>query len=53
VIGDEPLAVLLVDDLMVGEPPCLKQMIDTYAEPAATSSRSSRCSASRRAAMAR
>jgi UTP--glucose-1-phosphate uridylyltransferase len=32
VIGDEPLAVLLVDDLMVGEPPCLKQMIDTYAE---------------------
>jgi UTP--glucose-1-phosphate uridylyltransferase len=31
-IGDEPFAVLLVDDLMVGEPPCLKQMIDAYAE---------------------
>ena len=30
-IGDEPFAVLLVDDLMVGEPPCLKQMIDAYA----------------------
>lgn len=31
-IGDEPFAVLLVDDLMVGEPPCLKQLIDAYAE---------------------
>jgi UTP--glucose-1-phosphate uridylyltransferase len=31
-IGDEPFAVLLVDDLMVGEPPCLKQMIDAYGE---------------------
>jgi UTP--glucose-1-phosphate uridylyltransferase len=31
-VGDEPFAVLLVDDLMVGEPPCLKQMIDAYAE---------------------
>jgi UTP--glucose-1-phosphate uridylyltransferase len=31
-IGDEPFAVLLVDDLMVGEPPCLKQMIDAYQE---------------------
>jgi UTP--glucose-1-phosphate uridylyltransferase len=29
-VGDEPFAVLLVDDLMVGEPPCLKQMIDAY-----------------------
>jgi UTP--glucose-1-phosphate uridylyltransferase len=31
-VGDEPFAVLLVDDLMVGEPPCLKQMIDAYQE---------------------
>src|SRR6202162_164484 len=31
-IGDEPFAVLLVDDLMVGDPPCLKQMIDAYQE---------------------
>ena len=31
-VGDEPFAVLLVDDLMVGEPPCLKQMIDAYGE---------------------
>ncbi len=29
-IGDEPFAVLLVDDLMVCDPPCLKQMIDVY-----------------------
>jgi UTP--glucose-1-phosphate uridylyltransferase len=29
-VGDEPFAVLLVDDLMVGDPPCLKQMIDAY-----------------------
>jgi UTP--glucose-1-phosphate uridylyltransferase len=31
-VGDEPFAVLLVDDLMVGEPPCLKQMVDAYDE---------------------
>ena len=30
-VGDEPFAVLLADDLMVGEPPCLKQMVDAYA----------------------
>jgi UTP--glucose-1-phosphate uridylyltransferase len=29
-VGDEPFAVILVDDLMVGEPPCLKQMVDAY-----------------------
>src|SRR3954453_18279155 len=31
-IGDEPFAVLLVDDLMVGDPPCLKEMVDAYEE---------------------
>jgi UTP--glucose-1-phosphate uridylyltransferase len=31
-VGDEPFAVLLVDDLMVGEPPCLKEMVDAYQE---------------------
>jgi UTP--glucose-1-phosphate uridylyltransferase len=31
-VGDEPFAVLLVDDLMIGEPPCLAQMIDAYRE---------------------
>jgi UTP--glucose-1-phosphate uridylyltransferase len=31
-VGDEPFAVLLVDDLMLGEPPCLKQMVDAYRE---------------------
>lgn len=29
-VGDEPFAVILVDDLMVGDPPCLKQMVDAY-----------------------
>ena len=29
-VGDEPFAVLLVDDLMVGAPPCLKEMVDAY-----------------------
>ena len=31
-VGDEPFAVMLVDDLMVCDPPCLKQMVDAYAE---------------------
>jgi UTP--glucose-1-phosphate uridylyltransferase len=30
VIGDEPFAVLLADDLLDGEPPVLRQMTDTY-----------------------
>ncbi|HKO07707.1 MAG TPA: UTP--glucose-1-phosphate uridylyltransferase, partial [Alphaproteobacteria bacterium] len=31
-IGDEPFAVLLADDLVLAEVPCLKQMVDAYAE---------------------
>ena len=31
IIGDEPFAVLLPDDLMVGTPGALKQMVDAYA----------------------
>jgi UTP--glucose-1-phosphate uridylyltransferase len=31
IIGDEPFAVLLADDFMVGDPCCLKQMVDAYA----------------------
>jgi UTP--glucose-1-phosphate uridylyltransferase len=31
-VGDEPLAVLLADDLMVGEPPVLQQMVEQFAE---------------------
>lgn len=31
-VGDEPFAVLLPDDLMVGEPGCLKQMVEAYAD---------------------
>ena len=31
-VGDEPFAVILVDDLMVGDPPCLKEMVDVYSQ---------------------
>ena len=31
IVGDEPFAVLLPDDLMVGRPGCLRQMVDAYA----------------------
>jgi UTP--glucose-1-phosphate uridylyltransferase len=31
-VGDEPFAVLLADDLILGETPCLKQLIDVHAE---------------------
>jgi len=31
-VGDHPFAVLLADDLMVGQPPVLKQMVDQFAE---------------------
>ena len=30
VVGDEPFAVLLPDELMVGRPNCLKQMVEAY-----------------------
>jgi UTP--glucose-1-phosphate uridylyltransferase len=32
IVGDEPFAVLLPDDLMVGKPGALKQMVDAYAK---------------------
>lgn len=31
-INDEPFAVLLADDLILGEPGCLKQMVEAYEE---------------------
>lgn len=31
-IGDEPFAVLLADDLVLSKTPCLKQMVDVYGE---------------------
>jgi UTP--glucose-1-phosphate uridylyltransferase len=31
-VGDEPFAVLLADDLIMAEPPCLRQMIDAHDE---------------------
>ena len=30
IVGDEPFAVLLADDFMVGKPGCLKQMVEAY-----------------------
>jgi len=30
VVGEEPFAVLLADDLLDGEPPVMRQMVDTY-----------------------
>ncbi|MDP7652248.1 MAG: UTP--glucose-1-phosphate uridylyltransferase GalU [Rhodospirillales bacterium] len=35
-IADEPFAVILVDDLMVGRPGCLKQMVDVHREVGGT-----------------
>lgn len=32
IVGDEPFAILLADELMVGQPGCLKQMVDAYAQ---------------------
>ena len=32
-VGDEPFAVLLADDVIDAEVPCLKQLIDVYNEP--------------------
>ena len=29
-VGDEPFAVLLADDLVMADPPCLRQMVDIY-----------------------
>ncbi len=31
-VGDEPFAVLLADDLVMADPPCLRQMVDTYGD---------------------
>ncbi|MEW6706808.1 MAG: UTP--glucose-1-phosphate uridylyltransferase GalU [Pseudomonadota bacterium] len=31
-VGNSPFAVLLADDLMVGQPPVLKQMVDQFAD---------------------
>ena len=31
-VGEEPFAVLLADDLVMADPPCLKQMVDVHHE---------------------
>lgn len=30
IVGDEPFAIFLPDELMIGEPGCMKQMVDCY-----------------------
>ena len=32
IVGDEPFAIILPDELMIGEPGCLRQMVDAYHE---------------------
>ena len=32
IIGDDPFAILLPDELMIGEPGCMKQMVEAYDE---------------------
>ncbi|MBD9526092.1 MULTISPECIES: UTP--glucose-1-phosphate uridylyltransferase [Paracoccus] len=35
-VGDEAVAVILTDDVIMGEPPCLQQMIEAYQETGGT-----------------
>ncbi|MDF3606920.1 UTP--glucose-1-phosphate uridylyltransferase [Paracoccus sp. DMF-8] len=35
-LGDEPVAVILTDDVIMGEPPCLQQMVEAYKETGGT-----------------
>lgn len=30
IVGDEPFAIFLADELMIGQPGCMKQMVDAY-----------------------
>ncbi len=32
IVGEEPFAIFLPDELMIGEPGCMKQMVDAYRE---------------------
>ena len=32
IVGDEPFAIFLADELMIGAPGCMKQMVDAYQE---------------------
>ena len=32
IVGEEPFAIFLPDELMIGEPGCMKQMVDAYNE---------------------
>jgi len=32
IVGDEPFAIFLPDELMIGSPGCMKQMVEAYAE---------------------
>lgn len=32
IVGDEPFAIFLPDELMIGQPGCMKQMVEAYAD---------------------
>lgn len=32
IVGDEPFAIFLPDELMIGQPGCMKQMVEAYSE---------------------
>jgi UTP--glucose-1-phosphate uridylyltransferase len=32
IVGDEPFAIILPDELMIGEPGCMKQMVEAYGD---------------------
>jgi UTP--glucose-1-phosphate uridylyltransferase len=42
-LSNEPFAVILPDDVIAAETPCLQQMVEAYNEPAATWSPRWRC----------
>ena len=43
IVGDDPFAILLPDELMVGQPGCMAQMVDAYNEVGAISFRCWKC----------
>ena len=51
-VGHEPFAVILSDDVVVADRPCIGQLIDAYQQTHASSSRSCTCHTKRPAATA-
>src|SRR3546814_820076 len=47
IVGDEPFAIFLADELMIGEPGCMKAMVEAYNRSAATWCAGSKCPTTR------